>query len=332
MSMRKMFSNVALSLMALLYATSAVADHHSDRADVDYSGWNVSLGGGAIMFEQDEELEPTHLYGLTVGYDFNNRWTLEGSLAYLPYVKANVRDFLPPYPESGFRVDGGDTWGLRFGTDLLYHLVSNPASSFDPFVGLTAGAAYYGNRMEDNQRWDPYAGLAAGMTYWLTNGLGIRGDYKLVVAGHDTEFNNLFLLSLTYSWGRRAKAVADAESDNLSMGDANPNLKPIYFAFDSSNLSAQAKQVLKENADYLAANPGTKVILEGHCDERGTEEYNLALGERRSRSAFDYLRSLGVTQDRMTTVSYGESRPVDLGKNEAAYARNRRVECVELPR
>jgi peptidoglycan-associated lipoprotein len=325
MSISKLFSHVALSLVALGFATSASADHH-----IDYSGWNASLGGGAILFEGDEEVNATQMYGLTVGYDFNNRWTLEGNFAYLPYIKANTRDYLPPYPESGFRLDGA-TWGLRFGTDLLYHLISNPASSFDPFVGLTAGMAYYGNRMRADHRWDPYAGLAAGMTYWLTRGFGIRGDYKLVVAGHDTEFNNLFLLSLTYSWGRRAKAVS-VESDSLSMGDVNPDLRPIYFAFDSSALSAQAKQVLKENADYLAENPGTKVVLEGHCDERGTEEYNLALGERRARSAFDYLRSLGVSSERMTTVSYGESRPVDTGKNEAAYARNRRVECVELPR
>lgn len=326
--MRTLFSHVALSLLALGFATSAAADDQ-----VDYSGWNVGIGGGAILFEQDEELEPTHLYGVTVGYDFDNRWTLEGGISYLPYVKANLRDFIPAYPASGFRVDGGSTWSLRLTADLLYHLVSNPASSFDPFVGLTAGAAYYGDKMENDQNWDPFYGVGAGMTYWLTNGLGIRGDYKFVVAGHDTELNHLFLLSLTYSWGRRAKAIAaGAESDSLSMGEANPNLKPIYFAFDSSSLSAQAKQVLKENADYLSANPGTKVVLEGHCDERGTEEYNLALGERRSRSAFDYLRSLGVSPDRMSTVSYGESRPADLGKNEAAYARNRRVECVELPR
>jgi peptidoglycan-associated lipoprotein len=325
MGMRKILSFVAMSLLALGFATSASADHHED-----YSGWNAGLGGGVILFEGDEEVSDTMMYGFTVGYDFNRRWTLEGSFAYLPHINSNTRDYIPA--GSGFELQG-NTWGLRFGTDILYHLVANPASSFDPFVGLTAGMAYYGDKLNDNQQWDPYAGVAAGVTYWLTNGLGVRADYKHVVAGKDTEFNNIFLLSLTYSWGRRAKAVAgDIESDNLSMGNMSPELKPIYFAFDSSSLSAQAKQVLKENADYLAANPGTKVVLEGHCDERGTEEYNLALGERRARSAFEYLRSLGVSNDKMSSVSYGESRPADSGKNEAAYAKNRRVECVELPR
>lgn len=329
MSMHKLFSHVALGLLALGFATNAAADQ-----EVDYSGWSVGLGGGAILFEGDEELNSTDLYNLTVGYDFDERWTLEGGISYMPYAKASSRDYLPPYPASGFRVDGGSTWGLRLSADLLYHLISNPASSFDPFVGLTAGAAYYGDEMRSGQHWDGFYGVGAGATYWLTKGLGIRGDYKLIVAGNDTELNQIFLLSLTYSWGRRAKAIAAAEAaeDNLSMGEVNANLKPIYFAFDSSALSAQAKQVLKENADYLATNPGSKIILEGHCDERGTEEYNLALGERRARSAYEYLRSLGITSDRMTNVSYGESRPADLGKNEAAYARNRRVECVELPR
>ncbi|HMO18287.1 MAG TPA: peptidoglycan-associated lipoprotein Pal [Oligoflexia bacterium] len=321
MSTRKLLSIFAASLLVLGLASSASAD--------EYRGWNGSVGGGALLYEGDEELEHTALYGLTVGYDFNQRWTLEGNVSYLPNIKRNK---LPDRSDDAFRLSH-DTWGLRFGTDLLYHLVANPASSFDPFVGLTAGAAYYGTRMSQGDRWDPYAGVAAGLTYWLTKGLGLRADYKHIVAGQDTEFNNLFMLSLTYSWGRRAKAVAmGSEEDNLSMGDANPNLKPIYFAFDSSSLSAQAKQVLKENADYLSANPGTKVVLEGHCDERGTDEYNLALGERRARSAFEYLRSLGVSKDRMSTVSYGESRPADAASNEAAWARNRRVECVELPK
>ncbi len=86
---------------------------------------------------------------------------------------------------------------------------------------------------------------------------------------------------------------------------------------------------LKENADYLATVPGSKIVLEGHCDERGTDEYNLALGERRARSAFEYLRSLGVSRDRMSTVSYGESRPAEAAHNEGAWSKNRRVECLE---
>ncbi len=319
----KISSILAAGLASLCVATSTVAD-----TTTDYKGWNANLGGGMLFYEGDEEVDSSPIYQIGAGYDFNNRWTLEGNVGYLPHMNAND-DHLRP---DQFRLSD-DTFGLRFSTNMLYHLVSNPASNFDPFVGLTGGLMYYGDKMENDQRWDPYGGLNLGMTYYLTKGFGLRADYQVVVVGHDTEFNQQALLSLTYSWGRRAKAIAAAEAsdvDNTSMGKKNPNLKNIYFGFDSSNLTAASKQTLKENADYLAKVPGSKIVLEGNCDERGTDEYNLALGERRARSAFEYLRSLGVAKDRMSTVSYGESKPAEAGHNEAAWSKNRRVECVEL--
>jgi len=322
MGIKKYLSVMAAGLISLS-SLSAQAD-----STAQYSGWNANLGGGMLFFEGDEEVDSSPIYQIGAGYDFNNRWTLEGNVGYLPHVNAND-DHLRP---DQFRLND-DTFGLRFSSNLLFHLVSNPASRFDPFVGITGGMMYYGKELANDQHWDPYGGLDLGMTYYVTKGFGIRGDYQLVLAGSDTEWNQQALLSLTYSWGRRAKAVEgmDMEDDNLSSGGAkNANLKSIYFGFDSSQLSPQAKVTLKENADYLTKVPGSKIILEGHCDERGTDEYNLALGERRSRSAFEYLRSLGVTKDRMSTVSYGESRPSDAGHNEAAWAKNRRVECLEM--
>lgn len=321
MNARKLVTLLAAGLMSLGVAGNVVADD-----TVDYKGWNASVGGGMMFFEGDEEVEASQIYGFSVGYDFNNRWTLEGSFGYLPYMNNENRELIQPSTE--FEL-ADETWGLRFGSDLLYHLVSDPTNSFDPYVGLTGGMMYYGDKLENNNQWDPYGGMTAGVTYWLTSGLGLRGDYRIVVAGHDTEFNQQAMFSLTYSWGRRAKAVAAAEADNLSAGNKNPNLKNIYFGFDSSELTSASKQTLKENADYLAKVPGSKVILEGHCDERGTDEYNLALGERRARSAFEYLRSLGVSRDRMSTVSYGESKPAEAAHNEAAWSKNRRVECLE---
>jgi len=100
----------------------------------------------------------------------------------------------------------------------------------------------------------------------------------------------------------------------------------IYFDFDRSELKAPARAILENKAAWLRANGRYKVRIEGHCDERGTNEYNLALGERRANSAFKYLNALGVSADRMTTISYGEERPADPGHNEAAWAKNRRDE------
>jgi peptidoglycan-associated lipoprotein len=102
----------------------------------------------------------------------------------------------------------------------------------------------------------------------------------------------------------------------------------IHFEFDSAQLSDTAKALLREKADWLKANPEKNIVIEGHCDERGTTEYNLALGERRAAAAKQYLQDLGIGVFRMTTVSYGEERPLDPGQNEAAYSMNRRAQFV----
>lgn len=107
-------------------------------------------------------------------------------------------------------------------------------------------------------------------------------------------------------------------------------LKDIYFDFDKYNIRTGDAEVLKENAALLMKHPNVKIQIEGHCDERGTVEYNLALGERRASSAKKYLISLGVPEGRISTISYGEERPFDTGHNEEAWAKNRRGHFVVL--
>ncbi len=102
----------------------------------------------------------------------------------------------------------------------------------------------------------------------------------------------------------------------------------IYFEFDSATLLPMAQEILKKKAQYLKANPKLSVVIEGHCDERGTNEYNLALGDRRAKSAMQFLIDLGIPASRMTAISYGEERPVDPGHNEEAWAKNRRAHFV----
>ncbi len=98
----------------------------------------------------------------------------------------------------------------------------------------------------------------------------------------------------------------------------------IYFDFDSSTLTSEAQKLLTKKAEWLMNNPGAMSTIEGHCDDRGTNEYNLALGDRRATSTKTFLVDLGVSASRLTTISYGEERPVDPGKNEEAWAKNRR--------
>jgi peptidoglycan-associated lipoprotein len=103
-------------------------------------------------------------------------------------------------------------------------------------------------------------------------------------------------------------------------------LERINFDFDQYNLGATAQQILVNNAQYLKANPTVKVRIEGYCDERGSDEYNLALGQRRALAAKNYLVSLGVSADRLSVISYGEELPLDPSGTEEAYAMNRRAE------
>jgi peptidoglycan-associated lipoprotein len=102
----------------------------------------------------------------------------------------------------------------------------------------------------------------------------------------------------------------------------------IFFAYDSSSISPQAQDILRKKAAFLKANPNVKVTVEGHCDDRGTNEYNLALGEARARSARAFLVDLGIPTARLATISYGEERPIAKGQSEDAWAKNRRAHFV----
>ena len=117
--------------------------------------------------------------------------------------------------------------------------------------------------------------------------------------------------------------VPGSEEDlKVNVGDR------VFFAFDKYNLTPEARYTLQQQAAWLAEHSGVNVIVEGHCDERGTREYNLALGERRANAAADYLMTLGVASNRISTISYGKERPVDPASNETAWAKNRRAVTV----
>jgi peptidoglycan-associated lipoprotein len=108
--------------------------------------------------------------------------------------------------------------------------------------------------------------------------------------------------------------------------------RPIHFEFNKYRILPEARVILEDIAELLKENPKWRVLIEGHCDERGTNEYNLTLGEQRAQAARRYLGSLGVADSRFQTISYGEERPVDPRHNEEAWAKNRRAEFrVEAP-
>lgn len=102
----------------------------------------------------------------------------------------------------------------------------------------------------------------------------------------------------------------------------------VFFDYDSSILAAEAQQRLTENAAWMKSNSAKQVVIEGHCDDRGTSEYNIALGERRATTAKEFMTRLGVAPSRLETITYGEERPFDKGQNEEAWAKNRRAHFI----
>jgi len=216
--------------------------------------------------------------------------------------------------------------GVILGGDALWTFLGEPDPTWNPYLAAGGGVHLYGRDVEEDSRnkWFVDAGL--GSFFYMGQDMEwfLRPDYRLMVVDDEGEITHLALLSIGYRWGtdrrevqRREEVVERAEGRVLST---------VYFAFDSSALSQEAQDTLRSNAQWLNANPGEQVTIEGYCDERGTNEYNLALGQRRADSVFNFLRTQGVSTDRLRTISYGEEYPADPGHDEAAWAKNRRAE------
>lgn len=137
-----------------------------------------------------------------------------------------------------------------------------------------------------------------------------------------------------------AEGVVDPQIENKNiafdpMGSDSgriSGLSTIYFDYDKALLSPEAKKSLQSNAAWIKANPDVTIQVEGHCDQRGSIEYNIALGERRATSVKNYLVSMGIPAKRLTIISYGKEKPIETGDGEAALAKNRRANFVPLPK
>jgi peptidoglycan-associated lipoprotein len=132
---------------------------------------------------------------------------------------------------------------------------------------------------------------------------------------------------------QRAQAPGSLQDLQQGRSPVNPKenqLREIYFDFDDYKLKFEARETLKADADWLSKNPSVNVQVEGHCDERGTSEYNLALGAKRAQAAKDYLTTLGIAPTRLTTISYGSEIPVCREHNEDCWQKNRRDRFVAL--
>jgi peptidoglycan-associated lipoprotein len=132
--------------------------------------------------------------------------------------------------------------------------------------------------------------------------------------------------------GDMGEGLSEESLQAQARQELQDRLEDIRFDFDKYNIRPDARLILKRNYEVLRAAPDAEVFIEGHCDDRGTVEYNLALGQRRANAARDYLISLGIGAGQLSTVSYGEERPLDPRQNEEAWAKNRRCHFVILKR
>ncbi|WP_016955694.1 peptidoglycan-associated lipoprotein Pal [Catenovulum agarivorans] len=139
------------------------------------------------------------------------------------------------------------------------------------------------------------------------------------VAGNDGDTVEVMTLEK-----KRQMQVEEEERKQATLRQTNM----LFFDFDDSQIQGKYFEILEAHAAYLRANPTAKVVVEGHCDERGTPEYNIALGERRAKSVAKYLQNLGVMSSQISTVSYGEEKSLDKSRTEAAFAKNRRAVLV----
>jgi peptidoglycan-associated lipoprotein len=166
------------------------------------------------------------------------------------------------------------------------------------------------------------------IVFWLT-GCSSSGVRKPAVAPLSAQTSKARLKPEV----RKARAPSSLEALREGKIPATPKespLKEIYFDFDRYDLTADARATLKANSDWLKNNPSLRVEIEGHCDERGTAEYNLALGAKRAYAAKDYMVSLGIPADQLSTISYGEEVPVCRQHNEECWQKNRRDRFVAL--
>lgn len=311
-TLSRTLSGAIIAMLVMLVAVSA------DELPESEHRYHASLGAGYNFLEKDEEILAHQNYEARLGYRASDRWTFEGGFGGFPYVRRRK------FPRRGFHTLDGDTSGFRFIGEALYHWDREAyRSSIDPYLAVGLGIAHYNKELEDGHN-DVFMTAGAGTFIDITNRWFFKPDYRVAMVGHDTEVNHYALFSLGYRWGGKDVGV-DRDFGDTTAADA-AGLRRVYFAFDSSDLSRQAQADLKHNAQWLKDHPQQPVTIEGHCDERGTNEYNLALGARRAQSVYDYLLSLGISKGRLSTVSYGEEFPAVNASNEAAWAKNRRVE------
>ena len=178
------------------------------------------------------------------------------------------------------------------------------------------------------KKWSMYCCVLFAVFAFLATGCGKRSTIPDEGLVSDMP-NNSYVADGADSLDRSKDAVPYSdESVNADASKTKTTLVPAYFDFDSWVLSGEARETIRKNYEWMKSNPGAKISIEGHTDERGSDSYNLALGENRAKSVMKYVIALGADPSHVFIISYGEEKPADPDQNEQAWAKNRRAEFV----
>jgi peptidoglycan-associated lipoprotein len=323
MKHRNFLLMVAVVCMTLVVATNAMAEHRA-------KSFMLSPRVGHIGFDSDLNLEDGMVYGLGLGYNFTENLGIEASYYYSDTEANNT-----PLDRDGDSAEADVQIGQ---IDALYHFVMDN-KKLVPYLAAGAGVAYrdFEKITGDGDDSEFATNAGGGVKYFVHDNIALCADVRHVQTYPECSW--LGTLGLTVYMGGKSKAPAEepaAQPQAAAEPQDDPALKArqafetedVYFNFDKSDLTTEAQALLKKKAAWMSSNPEAAVTIEGHCDERGTNEYNIALGERRARSAMEFLVDLGADASRMITITYGEEKPVDPGNNEAAWSKNRRAHFV----
>ena len=241
----------------------------------------------------------------------------------------------------GYYWPGTDDYDLKSGVTYGAGMDFSATSHLQILAELTGNKYIYPDGLIPIKDPDPLE-VRLGLRFISDSGIiaSLGGGVGLTDASPDYRI----LARLNYNYPPEGKKVIKVQEGEVK-GPTGPEVKPgkegiskeellkivledVHFEFDKSTLTSLAKGLLDDNAKKLKENPGIRVVIEGHCDERGSREYNIALGERRAMSVRNYLSSLGIDEKKMKTISYGEERPLDPGHNERAWSLNRRAHFI----
>jgi len=318
----------------------AAAVSMSAQAQTDNTGrLELSPFAGYHMFQSKQNLDDAFTYGVRLGYGLSPRWSIEGAVS---MVGSEVDDSSLVATRSGqFSGPAGDVDLTLYQLDALYHF--RPQSPFSPFIVLGYGAADYSPSISDKDM--STFNLGVGAKYWMSDTIAMRFDLRDHYVGEvfSNSYHNLSAtLGITLAFGGRSRPAATPVVEESRPAPrpvrAEPESEPvivlafddIHFEFDQSTLTDEAKAQLRRSVSSLQANPSATLRIAGHTSASGTAEHNQALSERRASVVRDYLVERGVASNRLSTVGYGNTRPISHestpgDRNSVAARENMRV-------